>query len=149
MTTTRFSLALGLTVMLGACAPNTIIRRTALINAPQAPTREGMALERGAVRLEGHVSALNTANDGNYFLFEPGFAEVGDPGVLIPDFHLGASVWAGLPVGFEVGAQFYYAAMDWSEPNVSGVLPFPQREEEDLFMGGLGLRFNIPVAEPR
>src|SRR5690606_628331 len=40
----------------GACSPNTIIRRTALINAPQSPSREGQPLERGDVRITGHVS---------------------------------------------------------------------------------------------
>src|SRR5262245_42110855 len=147
--TSRFPSAVVLALALGACAPNTIIRRTALINAPQAPTREGMPLERGDVRIEGHVSGVNTASTGSFFVFEPGVAEVGDPGVLIPEFQLGASVWAGLPLGLEFGGQFYYASMGWADPNVDGVLPFPKREEEDLFMGGLGLRLNFHVAEPR
>jgi len=29
------------------------------------------------------------------------------------------------------------------------VLPFPRGQEEDLLMGGLGLRFNVGVADPR
>lgn len=133
----------------GACAPNTIIRRTALINAPQSPTREGQPLDRGDVRIEAHVSGANTGRTGSLFFFEPGVAEVGDPGVLIPDFQLGGSVWAGLPAGLEFGGQLYYASMGWSEPNVNGVLPFPRGQEEDLLMGGLGLRVNIDVDEPR
>lgn len=132
-----------------ACAPNTVIRRTALINAPQAPTREGQPLERGDVRIEAHVSGLNTADEGDFFLFVPDVAEVGDPGVLIPDLQLGGSIYAGLPGGLEFGAQLYYAAMDWADPNVFGVLPFPRGEEEDLLMGGLGLRLNIDVGNPR
>ena len=64
---------------MGGCAPNTIIRRTALINAPQAPTREGQPLERGDVRLTAHVSGVNTADEGAFFVFQPGIAEVGDP----------------------------------------------------------------------
>lgn len=140
------SLGLALTT---ACAPNTIIRRTAFINAPQAPAREGQPLEKGDVRLQAHLSGVNTAHGGDYFRFEPGFAEVGDPGVLIPDFQLGASVWAGLPGGLEFGGQLSYAAMEWSDPNVEGVLPFPRGQEEDLLMGGLGLRFNVDVADPR
>lgn len=145
---------LGLAVMVtglmtaGACAPNTIIRRTALINAPQAPTREGQPLARGDVRIEGHLSA-NTAADGGFFVFEPGIATVGDPGVLIPDAQIGASVWAGLPAGLEFGAQVYYAAMEWADPNVFGVLPFPRGQEEDLLMGGIGLRLNVDVGQPR
>lgn len=137
------------TLTVGACAPNTIIRRTALINAPQSPTREGQPLDRGDVRLEGHVSGANTGRTGSFFFFEPGVAEVGDPGVLIPDFQLGASVWAGLPAGLEFGGQIYYASMGWSEPNLNGVLPFPAGREEDLLMGGLGLRVNIDVDDPR
>lgn len=132
-----------------ACAPNTVIRRTALINAPQSPTREGQPLERGDVRIEAHVSGLNTADEGDFFLFVPDVAEVGDPGVLIPDLQLGGSIYAGLPGGLEFGAQLYYAAMDWADPNVFGVLPFPRGEEEDLLMGGVGLRLNIDVGDPR
>ncbi len=132
----------------GACSPNTIIRRTALINAPQSPSREGQPLERGDVRITGHVSGLNTSDSGDYFLFVPGVAEIGDPGVLIPDLQVGASVWAGLPAGLEFGGQLYYASMDWADPNVSGVLPFPRGMEEDLLMGGLGLRLNIDVDNP-
>ena len=131
------------------CAPNTIIRRTALINAPMAPTREGQPLERGDVRLEGHISGVNTAASGGFFRFEPGVATVGDPGVLIPDLQIGGSLWAGLPAGFEIGAQLYYAAMEWADPNVFGVLPFPRGMEEDLLMGGIGLRLNIGTGNPR
>lgn len=132
-----------------ACAPDTIIRRTALINAPQGPAREGLPLDKGQVRLSAHLSGLNAADSGGFFLFEPGTAEVGDPGVLIPDFHVGASLWAGLPGGLEIGGQFYYAAMSWSDPNVWGVIPFPAGEEEDLFMGGLGLRLNVDTGAPQ
>lgn len=134
---------------LAACAPDTIIRRTALINAPQSPSREGLALEKGQVRLSAHLSGVNAADGGDFFLFTPGQAEVGDPGVLIPDFHFGASLWAGLPGGLEIGGQFYYGAMAWSDPNVSGVIPFPTGREEDLFMGGLGLRLNVDTGNPR
>src|SRR3990172_8878931 len=87
---TGLCLVLAMALAGGACAPNTIIRRTALINSPQAPTREGKPLERGEVRLQAHMSGINTANHGHFFVFEPGLAEVGDPGVLIPDFQLGA-----------------------------------------------------------
>jgi len=132
-----------------ACAPDTIIRRTAFINAPQAPVREGLALDKGQVRVSAHLSGVNTATTGSFFFFEPGSAEVGDPGVLIPDFQLGASLWAGLPGGLEFGGQFHYASMRWSDPNVNGVLPFPNGLEEDLFIGGLGLRLNVKTGEPR
>jgi len=138
-----------MTVVVGlaaGCAPNTIIRRTALINAPQTPAREGQPLERGDVRLEGHLNT-NSASEGAFFM--PGIAGVGDPGVLIPSTQLGASVWAGLPAGLEIGAQLTYASMDWANPNVFGVLPFPRGKEEDLFMGGLGLRINVDVRNPR
>lgn len=149
---TRPGLALSALIALGltsACAPDTIIRRTALINAPQGPTREGLPLEKGQVRLSAHLSGLNAADEGGFFLFDPGVAEVGDPGVLIPDFHVGASLWAGLPGGLEIGGQFYYAAMTWADPNVMGVIPFPDNEEEDLFMGGLGLRLNVDTGAPQ
>ncbi len=137
------------TLATSACAPDTIIRRTAFINAPQSPVREGLPLEKGQVRVTAHLSGANTSNTGSYFFFEPGSAEVGDPGVLIPDFQLGASLWAGLPGGLEFGGQFHYASMGWSDPNVAGVLPFPNGQEEDLFIGGLGLRLNVDTGERR
>ncbi|HRE91960.1 MAG TPA: hypothetical protein PK095_22770, partial [Myxococcota bacterium] len=59
------------------------------------------------------------------------------------------SLWAGLPGGLEIGGQLYYAAMTWADPNVWGVLPFPDNEEEDLFMGGLGLRLNVDTGAPQ
>lgn len=135
--------------VMAACAPNTVIRRTALINTPQAPTREGQPLERGEVRIEAHAGGINTGDDGAFFIFEPDVAEVGDPGVLIPNLQLGGSIYAGLPGGLEFGAQLYYAAMDWADPNVVGVLPFPEDQEEDLLMGGFGLRLNVDVGNPQ
>ncbi len=135
-------------LVLGACAPNTVIRRTALINAPQAPSREGLPLAKGDVRITGHINS-NTAEDGAFFFFEPGIAEVGDPGVLIPEVQIGGSVWFGLPAGLELGGQIYYAAMSWAQPNVFGVLPFPEGQEEDLLMGGIGMRLNIDVGQPQ
>jgi len=145
----RMALIAASLLVTSACAPDTIIRRTAFINAPQSPVREGLPLDKGQVRVTAHISGVNTADTGSYFFFEPGLAEVGDPGVLIPDFQLGASLWAGLPGGLEFGGHFHYASMGWSDPNVAGVLPFPRGQEEDLFIGGLGLRLNVDTGEPR
>jgi hypothetical protein len=39
--------------------------------------------------------------------------------------------------------------MGWSKPNLTGVLPFPRGQEEDLFMGGLGMRLNVDTGEPQ
>jgi hypothetical protein len=129
--------------MLGfGCAPVTVIRRTALINAPQAPSREGQSLKEGQVRLTGNLIGVNTAEEGTQFRFTPGIAEVGDPGVLIPDLQIGASVWTAVAPAIEVGAQFFYASMGWADPNVVGVLPFPRGEQRDLYFGGIGLRLN-------
>jgi hypothetical protein len=78
-------------LVLGACAPDTIIRRTALINAPQAPSREGLPLAKGDVRITAHINT-NTAEDGTFFFFKPGIDEVSDPGMLVPEVQLGGSV---------------------------------------------------------
>ncbi|MCC6619804.1 MAG: hypothetical protein IT385_01035 [Deltaproteobacteria bacterium] len=135
-----------MTLGAAACAPNTVIRRTAFIPAATAPVRAGLPLDKGEIRLEGHANAINsggTIHDGDWLFDE--FPDVGDPGVLIPDVHLGASLYFGLPKGVELGFQLGYAAMDWSHRNAIGVLPFPEHAEEDLFMGGVGIRYTIPL----
>jgi len=132
-----------------ACAPNTVIRRTAFIPAATAPARAGLPLDKGAIRFEGHANGINlgdTIYDGDWLLDD--LPDVGDPGVLIPDLHLGASLYFGLPKGFELGFQVGYASMDWSHRNAVGVLPFPAGTERDLFMGGVGARFTIPLDSP-
>lgn len=134
----------------GACSPNTIIRRTALIPAASEPVRTGLPLEKGAVRVEGHANAMNTGDTiySGAWLADA-FPDVGDPGVLIPDVELGASVYFGLPRGLELGFQVGYASMDWSHANAAGVLPFPPGEERDLFKGGFGLRYSTDLDDHR
>ena len=147
MTTKLRFIAFGLAaIMANACAPNTVIRRTAFIPAPTAPARTGLPLEKGAIRFEGFANGINmgdTIYDGDWLIEDS--PQVGDPGVLIPDLHLGASLYFGLPKGLELGFQLGYAAMDWSHRNATGVLPFPDDQQRDLFSGGLGARFTFPL----
>ncbi|MFO0745596.1 MAG: hypothetical protein U1F43_07980 [Myxococcota bacterium] len=143
------TLALATVSLLGACAPNTIIRRTALIPAATAPVRTGLPLEKGAIRVEGHANGMNVGDpitDGNWI--DNAFPNVGDPGVLIPDVQLGASVYFGLPKGLELGFEVGYASMEWSHRNAAGVLSFPPGEQRDLFMGGVGGRLTFDLDNP-
>ena len=148
MKTTPLVLVLALG-SLAACAPNTLIRRTAFIPAATAPARVGLPLEKGQIRLEGQANAVSlgdTIRDGSWLHDE--FPDVGDPGVLIPNVQLGASLYFGLPRGLELGFQVGYTSMDWSRRNAAGVLPFPEAEQRDLFSGGIGARYTFPLRDP-
>ncbi|MGD8861373.1 MAG: hypothetical protein PVI30_15295 [Myxococcales bacterium] len=126
------------------CAPPTAVRRTALIPAPTLPARAGAPLGAGqgraSLELDGfeltplHYPELNSADEG-------------DPGVLIPDFHLGGSFYLGVSGSIEVGARLQYTHASWSDPNVSGVLPLPDDTDQTLWSGGPGMRLNLALQE--
>ncbi|MCA9514149.1 MAG: hypothetical protein KC635_04345 [Myxococcales bacterium] len=137
------ALLLALAALAAACAPQTIIRRTAFVPAANAPARAGRPLGPGEVRLDGHANALNPV------ILENGAPDEGDAGVLVPDVHLGGSAWVGLPFGFELGAQAYWATARWAKSSADGVILFPRGEEPDLVMAGPGLRWNAPTGGSR
>lgn len=149
-TPTAFILAGAVAALAAGCAENTIIRRTAIVPSPNAPSRSGMPLEKGEFRIEGTADALALDPVSPVWLHDGTTAgSAGDPGVLVPEVQLGAQVWAGLPKGFEIGAHFRAASYEWMRPNVNGVLAFPRGTEEDLFQGGIGLRYNVSLGDDR
>ncbi|MCA9518470.1 MAG: hypothetical protein KC635_26225, partial [Myxococcales bacterium] len=127
-----------------ACAPETVIRRSAAIPGASLPARVGGETHRGEVRISGHVNAVR----GDQVELEALFPEEGDPGVFIPDFELGGSLYFGLPRGFEIGAQVLYASGEWQTPNTVGVLRFPRGLNQDVLLGGVGFRWNLPLRHP-
>jgi len=143
-----FMAAIGASV--AGCAEATLIRRTALVPAPVAPTQTGFALEKGEVQLSGVIDSgavtPYTSNDGLFF-GRTGVA--GDPGVLLPRLQLGVNARVGISRTFELGAFVRYAAHEWAEPNVHGVLRFPASDAPDIWSGGIGMRVNVSLADPR
>ena len=123
-----------------ACAPLTPVRRTALIPAAALPARVGAPLPCGAGRLIAEVSAVDYGQDVYDFEY---LAVEGDPGVYVPNLHLGLVGYLGIGGLFELGGRFSYTRADWAEPNAVGVLPFPGRDDVSLLMGGLGGRLNL------
>lgn len=149
MPTPIASLALFATVVLlalgSACAPQSQIRRSAFIPGASLPARVGAELHEGEVRLAGHV---NAGRADAAPLSSLNWTEVGDPGVFIPDFQLGASGWFGLGGGLEIGGQLQFASLSWARRNTVGVLDFPSQHQESLLLGGVGLRYNVPIDHP-
>jgi len=133
-------------LLASACAPQTVIRRSAFIPGVSAPARSGGELEDGQVRLSGHINAIRTNSDVVHL--DDLFTLPGDPGAFIPDFQLGASAYFGLGSGFELGGQVGYASLSWSHRNTPGVLSFPSGNQEDLLLGGVGVRYNFPIKHP-
>lgn len=140
----------GLLLLTGAlpfpgCAPHTPIRRTAFIPNPYVPARTGRPLRRGEMRATFEVSSLRLGGPNTYDQASLLVSQVGDPGLLIPRFHLGASFYSGIVAGLELGAHFRFALHDWASANTVGVLPFPSFQRRHLFWGGVGLRYNFKL----
>jgi hypothetical protein len=132
------------------CSQTTLIRRTALVPTPNAPLHSGFQLAKGEVAISG---VLDSASPGTYthgtgYFFRATGVE-GDPGVLLPRLQLGLDARVGMTRGFEVGAFVRYAAHDWAEPNVAGVLAFPDDDAPDIWSGGVGARLRIPTTDER
>ena len=126
-----------------ACAPATPIRRSALVAPPTLPTRSGLPLADGEVRVTGEVNPVRVYDGSDLVLNIP---EVGAPGLFVPVIQLGASLYGCPSEGIELGGQVRYTRLEWSEANAIGVLPFPE-QGRDLITGGLGVRGNIPLAD--
>lgn len=138
------TLVVGAALAASACAPETVIRRSAAIPGASLPARVGGATERGEVRISGHVNAVRS----DRIQLDALFPSEGDPGVFIPDVELGGSLTFGLPGGFEIGGQVLYASGSWQSPNTVGVLRFPRGLDQDVLLGGLGFRWNLPLRHP-
>jgi len=132
--------------LLNACAPETVIRRSAFIPGASSPDRVGGELFDGEVRLAGHINAIRANSDS--VVLDDLFTLPGDPGVFIPNFQLGGSAYFGLGNGFELGGQFSFASLSWASRNTPGVLDFPAGKEENLLMGGVGARYNFQIEHP-
>ena len=100
----KFGWAGPVVALVAACTPPTAVRRTTLIPTPSLPARVGAPLAGGEGRGGLELNAGHLTPD---LVFEDG--EFGDPGVLIPDAHLGGSFYFGLHDLIEVGGHLQYA----------------------------------------
>ncbi|HOI10516.1 MAG TPA: hypothetical protein PK313_08595 [Myxococcota bacterium] len=129
-----------------ACAGTETVRRTALVPAPYLPSRIGEPLDDMEVRVQGEANPVRLS-DGN----DPIAMRIHDTtyfgmtGMLIPQAHIGASLYFAPIRHLEIGGQFRWASYRWARANKAGVLGFPAERQRDLWQGGLGLRGNIPI----
>jgi len=129
-----------------ACMPEPVIKRTALIPAPYLPSRTGAPLDDLQVRIQGEVNPvrLSTGEDPVSSTIHDTVL-LGDPGLLVPQAELGASVYFAPIRYIEIGAQFHVASWRWSRANKNGVLDFPDGEKRNVWQSGFGLRGNLPI----
>ncbi len=138
--------------LLQACPPATAIRRSALVTRPTPPANVGGPIGSRGIRAFGHASSIGlvsqTSDPGDIFEIIENVPQEGFAGVLIPRYQFGGGVYGGVNEYVEFGAQFSFASYKWSEPNVTGVLEFPpEHEDEYSFVGGPGVRVNVPIED--
>ena len=136
-----FAIPLALAVFATACAATTPIRRTAMIPQPTLPTRTGPPLSAGEVTVVGEVDGqLGPMGLDALYLFDDA-GRAGDPGVLVPRLSMSGSVYGAFADWIEVGGHVKVGFGGTAEPNLEGVLDFPN-QNPDVIGGGPGLRFN-------
>ncbi len=138
-------LAIAICVVASACTHTTSVKRTAIIPAAYLPSRTGEPLDDLQVRIQGEANPVRMS-DGSDPIATAVHDTVttGDPGLLIPQAELGASVYFAPIRYIEIGGQFHWASYRWMRANKAGVLDFPEGRERDLWQGGFGLRGNVP-----
>jgi hypothetical protein len=127
-------------LVLASCAPSTPVRRSAIVPAPTVPSRTGRPLDGREMRgsLELNPFRFVTEEEATHSLV----AVPGDPGLFVPRAQIGASFYGSPVRGLELGGQFRYGPMAWSDANKVGVLPFPSGQGRDSLHGGIGVRGN-------
>jgi hypothetical protein len=116
-----------------------------VVPAPTLPARVGSPLEHGSARVGLEANALDLASDWVLPDYSPS-GEQGDPGVFVPDLHLGASGYLGLSRVVEMGIQARYTRSAWADRNFADVIEFPDDASDALWSGGGGLRLNFDIA---
>lgn len=125
------------------CVQPTAVRRTLLIPSPALPARLGAPLDpwhgRAAVELSSLLAPLPIYSQ------LPGAFEgaQGEPGVLVPQLHLGASFYIGLFRFWETGVRLQYTHAKWADRNFSNVIELPSSQDRGLYEITLGQRLNL------
>jgi len=133
-------------VMALGCSQTVTVKRTALIPAAYLPARTGAPLGDMEVRIQGEANPVRLS-DGSDPVSTDSYNTVymGEAGVLIPQAQIGGSVYFAPIRYIELGGQFYWASYRWTRANNAGVLNLPKEHKRDVWIGGLGLRGNIPI----
>jgi len=132
--------------MLGGCVPPGGVRRTVLAPPVTLPVRLGAPLPAGEGRAGLDINAIDV---GFGPLLTPGFgpAELGDPGVLVPQVELGAFAYLGASDVFEFGGRVGYTQGSWAEPNLRGVIALPKSHSGSLWSAAIGTRMNFELVK--
>ena len=152
-----------LTLLCGCFTP-VPVKSSAFVPRPQAPSQAGgpMGEEHGlrvfggisfaeiaeTVPAEISLSVLSASNSEELLDNLTSDTRLGRAGLLIPTLHVGGGVYGAPSAFFEVGAQLHATHLDWTKPNLDGVLPFPDEEADQwLLLGGPGIRINLPIED--
>lgn len=133
-----------------ACV-TTPIRRSAFVPRPTMPANHGAPIGESGMKAFGQVNTLRLTPTGDINNIEDLLGQIpfeGAAGLWIPKVQFGAGVYGAPSDIISVGAQAEYTRLEWAERNVLGVLEFPEEEKgQQIFMGGPGVRVNIPVGK--
>ena len=147
--TARFGALLVLLSVAAGCLP-TPIRRSAFVPRPTLPAQSGAPIGGEGVKAFAQVNSarLGSAELQTIQDLIGSIPFEGAAGLWIPKMQVGAGVYGAPNKNVEIGAQATYTRLEWADPNVLGVLEFPAEfDDQEIIMGGPGVRFNIPVTE--
>lgn len=124
-----------------ACGGSSVrtVERTGFVPGPRLPSRFGRPLNEGEIRIAGELSPVYPSVE------EASATNDEDPSLLIPQAHMGGSVYFAPVDGFEFGHHLNYSQSRWASPSSSDV----RRPEgtQDIWMFGLGLRINARASD--
>ena len=132
----------------------TPIRRSAFVPRNSIPANHGAPIGEGGLKGFAQANSFELSFGANPLqTVEDLFGRIptaGAAGLWIPKVQVGAGVYGSPNSIIEVGAQVNYTRLDWAEPNLIGVLDFPpEHANQQIIIGGPGLRVNIPVDSER
>ncbi len=147
---TRRHVVLAAALALVAGCVNTPIRRSAFVPRNAIPANHGAPIGDGGLKAFAQVNSFELSfGKGPVKTAKEFFERIpteGAAGLWIPTVQAGAGIYGAPNEYIEVGAQAVYTRLDWAEPNLNGVLPFPaEHSNQHILMGGPGLRVNIPI----
>lgn len=133
---------------LPACATTTVQTRSALVPRPTPPASIGSPLPEAGVRLFGHASSIGLTQQTQQpeDLEDPPTRGFGT--MMLPRYQFGGGLYAGLSDYVELGGHFSLAGYSSAERNLEGGREFPEDTRDRIvFVGGPGLRANLPIPE--
>jgi len=141
-----------LAAFLSGCPPLTPIRRAAFVPRPTVPADSGAPIGGKGVRVFGGVNSVDlSGGQGDISSIDDILSQIpeeGAAGVWIPTTQIGGGAYVAPNEWVEFGGQLHYTSLKWAHANVLGVPEFPPgHQEEPMWMGGPGVRINVPVGD--